>query len=124
MRVADHIVGDASVTRRNGDSFATERLGEAKRVGNPVAILFGKLQAAPPLDVERDPGAVQAVGQALGVADEAGGARILADADENALARRPRALDRMRLHFREQLLVNALGGAAQCQFAQCGEVGR
>ena len=65
---------------------------------------------------------MQAVGQALGVAHEAGRARILADADQNALARRPRPRDGARLHLREQLLVDPLGGAAQRKLAQRRQV--
>ena len=38
--------------------------------------------------------------------------------------RRPWALDGVRLHFREQLLVDPLGGAAQRELAQRGQVGR
>ena len=52
------------------------------------------------LDVERGPRRVQAVGQPLGVAHEAGRARILADADQNALAGRPGPGDGARLHLR------------------------
>ncbi len=67
---------------------------------------------------------MQPVGEPLGVTHEAGRARILADADDNALAGRPRALDGVRLHLAEQLLVDPLGGAAQSELAQRGEVGR
>ena len=65
---------------------------------------------------------MQAVGQALGVAHEAGAARVLVDADEDALAGGPRPGDRARLHLAQQLLVDAFGGAAQRELAQRGEV--
>ena len=81
-----------------------------------------ELQAAPRLDGDRGPGRVQPVGEALGVAHEARGARVLADADEDALARRPGAGNGVGLHVGEQLLVDALGGAAQRQLAQRGEI--
>ena len=67
---------------------------------------------------------MQAVGQPFGVADKTGAARIVADANKDALARRPRALDGARLHLGEQLLVYALGGAAQSNFAERGKVRR
>ena len=66
---------------------------------------------------------MQAVGEPLGVAHEAGAARIFADADQDALARRPGSLDGVRLHLGEQLLVDALGGAPQGELAQRRQVG-
>ena len=104
--------------------LAPSALRQPQRVGDAVALLLGQLQAAPRLDVERGPGRVQPVGQPLGVAHEPGGARILADADQDALARRPRPADGVGLHLGQQLLVDALGGAAQRQLAQRGQVGR
>ena len=83
-----------------------------------------KLQAAPRLDMERRPRRMQPVGQALGIAHEARSARILADADQDALARRPGPGDGMRLHVGEQLLVDALGGAAQGELAQRRQIAR
>ena len=100
-----------------------KRFGKPQRIGDAVALFLGQLQAAAAFDVERHPRAVQAVGEPLGVAHQAGGARILADADQNALARRPWTLDRMGLHLGEQLLVDPLGGAAQRQLAQRRQVG-
>ena len=79
-------------------------------------------RAARRLDRERGPGRVQPVGEALGVADEAGRARVLADADEDPLAGRPGAGDGVRLHVGEELVVDALGRAAQRQLAQRGQV--
>ena len=78
--------------------------------------------AARGLHGERGPGGVQPVGQALGVAHEAGGARVLVDADEHPLAGRPGAGDGVRLHVAEKLGVDPLGDAAQRQLAQRGQV--
>ena len=122
LREADHVVGDAAVAAGHGDRLAAERLGQPQRVGDAVALVLAPLQAAPRLHVQRRPRRVQPVGQALGVAHQAGGARVLADADQDALARRPRPRDRMRLHVREQLLVDALGGAPQRELAQRRQV--
>ena len=67
---------------------------------------------------------MQTVRQALGVAHEAGRARIFADADQNALPGRPWPRNGMSLHMREQLLVHALRGAAKRKLAQGGQVAR
>ena len=67
---------------------------------------------------------MQPIGEALGVAHQPGGARVLADADEKTVACRPWARDCPRLHLREQLLVDALRRATQRQLAKCREVGR
>ena len=124
LRVADHVVGNVPVAGRQRDGLAAKRLGEAQRVGDAVALFVRKLQAAPALDIERQPWAMQTIRQPLGVAHQPGAARVLADADQNAFARRPWALDGVRLHFGEQLLVDAVGGAAQSEFAQRREIGR
>ena len=123
-REGEDVVGDPSRAARNGHRLAAERFGEPQRVGDAVARLRRELQRPRRLDAERRPGRVQPVGQALGVAHEAGGARILADADQNPLARRPRARDGVRLHLGEQLVVDALGGPAQRELAQRRQVAR
>jgi hypothetical protein len=123
LGVIDHVGGDVAGGGGERDGLATERLGKPERVGDTVTLLLRELKAAPSLDVKRYPWSMQAVGQSLGVADEPGAARIVADADEDALARRPGTLDGVRLHFREQLFVHSFGGAAQSELAQRGEVG-
>ncbi len=42
---------------------------------------------------------------------------MMIDGDEHALAGRPRPLDRVRLHMRQELVVDALGGTPQRQLA-------
>ena len=56
-------------------------------------------------------------------AHQAGGARVLADADEDALARRPRPRDGARLHLRQQLVIDPFGGSPQRKLAQRRQVG-
>ena len=124
VREADHVVGDAASDAGNGERLAAQRLRQPQRVGKPVALLVGQLQAAPRLDADRGPGRVQPVRQPLGVAHQARRARILADANQDALARGPGAGDRVGLHVREQLLVDPLGGAPQRQLAQRGQIAR
>ena len=123
MGEAEHVVGDMARARRDGDAFAAEPLGEPQRVGDPVALLLAQLLAARSVDCERGEGRVQPVRQPFGVPHEAGRARVLADADQDALAGRPRSRDRVRLHLREQLLVDPVGGAAQRQLAQRRQLG-
>ena len=122
LGVADDVVGDAPVAAGDGGGLAAERLGEAQRIGDAVALDLGEPHAARGLDRERDEGGVQAVGQALGVAHEPGATGVFVDADEDALAGGPRPGDRARLHLAQQLLVDPLGGAAQRELAQRGEV--
>ena len=90
LRKTDHIVGDPALDGRNGERLAAQRLGEPQRVGKPVALLVGQLQAAPRLDAERGPGRMQPVGQPLGVANEPRRPRILADADQMRVRPPPR----------------------------------
>ena len=124
LREADDVVGDAASDAGNGDRLAAQRLGQPQRIGKPVALLVGQLQAAPRLDADGGPGRVQPVRQPLGVAHQPRRARILAEANQDALARRPRAGDRVGLHMGEQLLVDALGGPPQRQLAQRGQIAR
>ena len=91
LRKGDHVVGDPALAAWNRDLLAAERLSEPQRVGDPVTLLLGQLQAAFRLDIERCPRRVQAVGEALGVAHQPGRARVLADADQQTIACRPRA---------------------------------
>ena len=124
LGIADDVVGDPSVAAGNGGGLAAERLGEPQRIGDAVALLLGEPHAARGLDRERDERRMQAIGQALGVAHEAGAARVFVDADEDAFAGGPWPRDRARLHLAEQLLVDPLGGAPQRELAQRGEVFR
>jgi len=119
----DDVVGEPPCLGRQLDRFALEALGEAQRVGDPVARILGKVQASAGLQVESGPGRVQTIGEPLGIAHEGGRTRVLADTDENALTRGPRSRDGARLHVLEQLLVDPLRRAAQRQFAQRGEIG-
>ena len=124
MRVTDHVFGDVPVAGGKGDGFAAERLGEPQRVSNAVTLFLRQLQTAPPFDVKRHPRTMKPVRQALGVPNETGAAHVIADADEDAFTRGPRSLDGPRLHFREQLLIDPIRGAAQRELAQRGQVCR
>ena len=67
---------------------------------------------------------MQAIGQPLGISHKPGRARVLADANQDALARRPRTRDGARLHLREQLLIDPLRRAAQRELAKRRQIGR
>jgi len=120
----DQVVGDAASDRRDGDGLPAERLGETHGIGQAIALLIGKLQAAPRLDGDRRPWRMQAVCQSLAVTHETRGARILADANQDALASGPGAGNRIGLHMGEQLLVDPLGSAPKRQLAQRGKIAR
>ena len=65
---------------------------------------------------------MEAVCEALRIANEPGRTRVVADANEQALARGPRSGDGMRPHMAQKLLIHALSGAAKGEFAKCGEI--
>ena len=67
---------------------------------------------------------MQTIREALGIAYQPCGARVFADADEQALARGPGTRDGTRLHLVEKLLVDALGRAPERELAESGEIGR
>ena len=71
---------------------------------------------------DRDPGRIHQVGKALGCPYDRRGNRIGSDAGQNALTRRPRPFDGLRLHARNQIDIDALGRAPQRQFAQSGQI--
>ncbi len=124
LRVTHDVIDDVPIAGGKGNRFAAERFRQSQGIGNAIALHLRELCAAPPLDIKRHPWAMQAVGQSLGVADETGRARVVADANKDALACRPRALDGAGLHLGEQLLVHALGGATQSEFAERGKICR
>ena len=118
----DDVIGNAAPDAGNGQRLAAQRFGKPHRVGQPVALLVGQLQAASRLDADGRPRRVNAVRQPLGVAHQPRRARILADANQDTLARRPGTGDCIGLHVGEQLLIDPLGSAPQRQFAQRGEI--
>ena len=122
-RETDDVVGNAVRACGNSDRLAAEALGQPQRIGDAVAFFFAELQASPGLDRERREGGVQTIGQALCIAHQSGGARVFADADQDALARGPRPRDRARLHLRQQLVVDPFRGAAERQLAQRRQIG-
>ena len=123
-RIAQHVIGCALVAAAgNGDGLTAERLRQPQRIGDAVALLLAEPSRPAALDKQGRERSMQPVRQALGVAHETSGAVVFADADQHALARRPGPRDRARLHLREQLLVDPLGGAAQSKLAQRRQIG-
>ncbi len=117
LREIDQIVGDAAADAGQCKRLAAERFGKPQGVREPIALCVGELQAAPCLDRERRPGCMDPVGQPLRVAHQPRSARIFADADQDALAGSPWPGNGVGLHMGEQLLVDALGGAAERELA-------
>src|SRR6516164_5554846 len=89
LGVADDVVGDAPVNTWNRDCLTSERFGEAQSVGNAIALFLSVLQAASAFNVKSCPWAMQAICQSLRIANEPRRTRILANADQDALACRP-----------------------------------
>ena len=119
-RVVQQVVGDVASGQRHRRRAQPFRQPQGLR--HAVALAFRKLVIARRLDIERDPARLQPVGRAPRIADEAGRARMLVDADQDALARRPWARDGVGLHVGQHLVVDPLRGAAQRQLAQRGQV--
>ena len=120
---ADHLLGDASAGRAwsSPRRRAARRAAASRRCGRARASVraagcAGSRHRAP------SSGACSRSAMRLAARTRPGSARLLADADEHALAGRPRPGDGMRPHVGEHLLVDALGGAAQRQLAQRREV--
>ena len=112
------------ILARQGDGLRTQALRQPQRLGDPIALRFAHAQIAPGLDMDRRPRRLQAVRHALGVADHVDTARIAADAGQHTFAGRPGPRDRVGLHIADHLLVDPLRRAAQCEFAQRGQVAR
>ena len=117
---AQDLVGH--VLAGHGDRLAAEAFREALALGDAVALGVRQPLPARGFDVERGPGGMQPVGHPLGLADQRGRVRALADADDDALARGPRAPDGVQAHVREQLLVDPLGSTPERQLAQRRQV--
>ena len=103
--------------------FRAQALGGAQGLRQPVAVRLGELERLRRLDMQDRPRSVQAFRHAAAVAHErASPPRTRVDADENALAGCPGAGDGIRLHVRQQLLVDALRGATQGELAKCRQI--
>ncbi len=108
----------------NGRHLAAELLGKAQQRRQPILVLLGHAGRTRGLDMKRRPGRAEPVGQSPRIADTGRPARMRVDADENPFARRPGPGYGVGLHVGQQLLVDALGGAAQRQFPQRRQIAR
>ncbi len=115
--ISEHILRDIIAAWKR-DCLALQLLGKAQRIGDAVALDLGQMLALVQFDIERRPRRVQPVGKPLRVTYKAGRARVLADANEQALARGPGAGDGMRAHMGEKLLVHPLRRTPKRKFAQ------
>ena len=118
--VGEDVVGDAQAG--DGDGFGAEALGEAEAGGYAGAFGLAGAGGGGGFDVEHGPGRAHAVGQAAAVAHQGLAAGAALEADQDAFAGLPGAGDGVGLHMVAQLDVDALGGAAQREFAERGEI--
>ena len=99
-----------------------EAFGEAEAfVDAPQRDLVGRLGAGL-FEGDGGPGGVQPGREAARRAHDGFGRAVGADADQQPIGRRPGALDRVAAQVVDHLAVDPLGGAAQGEFAQRGEV--
>ncbi len=132
-RFADDDLGRACIAREgmqafdhagrgNGRGGGTEPRGERKRVGELSAVLVGHAVAAPRLDMDCAPWRFQRIGEPFPRADKFGRDRKLAHRDDDPLADREAARQRMAAHMVEHLRIDRLCGAAKREFAQCRQI--
>ena len=98
---------------------APRRSASRKWVGDAVALDIAEALVAGGLDIDRGPRHAQTVGDPPRIADL--GPAVLGASltqTKKPFAGRPGPGDRVLAHVREQLLVDALGGAPQRQLAQ------
>ena len=97
-------------------------LGQAQRVVDALHARDIRLLLAGPFDENRGPFRVEAGREARGGAHDAIGGKIRADADQQSFGGGPRAFDRVLAEIIDHLIVDALGGSAQGEFAQRREI--
>ena len=97
-------------------------LGQAQRVVDAFHARDIRLLLAGPLDENRGPFRVEGGRETRAGAHDAIGGKIRADADQQSFGGRPRAFDRVLAEIIDHLIVDALGGAAQGEFAQRREI--
>ena len=86
-RVVGDGLGDVLSWQRH--RLGAEALGQAHRLGDPVALRVAQVQVAAGLDMDRGPWRPQAVRHALGEPDHIGAAGIAADTRQYTLAGGP-----------------------------------
>ena len=101
---------------------AAELLGQLHGLVDPRQRRRRRRRPVGPLDVGHGPGRVHHLGQPPAGAHQVVGHGVAADQHQDALARRPGPFDAGAAHGADQLVVHRLGGAAQRQLAQRGQV--
>ena len=101
--------------------LGAQTLGQAEQFGEPVGAL-GVGSLADGLDRDGDPVCIEAGCELACAPDDPFRHFVRPDASEQALRRRPRALDRLLPQVVDHLVVDAIGGAAQRQFAQSRQI--
>ena len=128
LRLAEHDLRDV-FARRESQNVAwivaalkahrlpAQTLRQAEHFGEPVGAL-GVGSLADGLDRDGDPVCVEAGRELACAPDHPLRHLVRPNASEQALGRRPRAFDRLLPQIVDHLVVDAIGGAAQRQFAQ------
>ena len=111
-------------TARHRHHLGAELGGQPHRLGEVGVLGLRQGGVTVGLDIERDQLGLEPVGGALGGAHGVGGTGAGIEADDHALAGRPRAGDGVLAHVAQHLVVDPLGGAPQRQLAQRREVAR
>ena len=102
--------------------LGAQPFGQPQGARQPVLVGLGQGLGPRLGDVERDPFGARPVGRAFRDPDRLARRGAFVDADEDALLRRPGPGNRVRRHVLAQLRVDPVGGGAQGQFAQRGQV--
>ncbi len=110
------------ILRRARRGGGAERAGQFQGAHDALAPGFRVRGAAGGLDMDRVPGRLQAAGEAGAGAHQPFRTRAGADADQQRIARLPHRLRRNLAAVGQHLLIDAVGGAAQCQLAQRDQV--
>ena len=118
--VMDQLVGDALAAQ--GGRLAAQLLGQPQRLRKLLAAGVGKVGGGRRFDVDRHPRRLQAVRHAAGGPHQPGRKRTRADADQQALAGRPRTRHGVFAAVYVHLLAHPLGRLPQGQFPQCNQI--
>ena len=131
-RLAEHDLGHVFAPREPEDfgrvvaalephRVAAQTFSETEQLGELIGAL-GVGRLADGLDRDRGPGRVESGRELARAPDDALRHFVRPDAGEQALGGRPRAFDRLLAQIVDHLVVDAVRGAAQRQFAQRGQI--
>ena len=118
--VGEQLAGHVLALPRGG--LPAELLGQAQSLADAILFFLGACEIARGFHMQGDPIDGSPFGQTFCGPHQPGAQSIGADANQNALAGRPRTGDRVGAHVIEHLRVDAFGGVAHRQFPQSGQI--